>query len=148
MPRKGFHPLSLMLGQDERGLCYRQWSPTFFGTRTDFMEDNFSMTGDGGDGFRHSKCNVLASSWSHPLHFTSNLTPPLTWQQVPVCSLEAGDPCWRVRAPLGAIRLVLGSSQVVHILLLPTPPPCFGSSLFVCSCTSQAPVLLSQLCDP
>lgn len=26
--------------------------------------------------------------------------------------------------------------------------PCFGSSLFICSCTPPAPVLLGHLCDP
>ena len=105
-----------------------QQSPTFLAPGTNFMEDNFSRDhGVGGLALGFFKRITF------PVHFISNLMLPSAirqqlaiWQQVPVCSLETGDPCWRVRAPLGAICLVLGSSQVIHILLLPTPHLVWG----------------------
>ena len=121
--QEGFHPLSMMLGQDERDLCYTM-VPNIFWHQDQFHGRQFFH--DRRWGRWHNKCNVLESPWNHLPHFTSHLMPPLIWQRVPGCSLDVGDPCWRVRAPLWAIRPVLGSGQVIHIPLLPTPSLVLG----------------------
>ena len=89
------------------------------------MEDNFSMTGGGGDGTINVMCLNHPETITPPsLYFSSNATADLTAGT----GLQPGgrDPCWRVRAPLWAIRPVLGSGQVIHILLLPPPSLVLG----------------------
>ena len=67
-----------------------QQSPTFLAPGTGFMEDSFSMG---------LKWGRMVSGWIKHIifimHVISNLMPPLTWQEIPVHSLEVADPCFR-----------------------------------------------------
>ena len=67
-------------------------SPTFLAPKIDFMKDNFSIDWDGGHGFRMIQVHFI--SWAL---FISDLTPPLILLEIPVHSLEVGDPCFKTR---------------------------------------------------
>jgi len=68
-----------------------QWSPTL-APRTDFIENNVS-TDQRLEGWFQDD----SSTFTFIVHFISNLRPWLIWQEVPVHSLEVGDPYSRPR---------------------------------------------------